>query len=85
MPTVLRGIVKWSRPIYGSPYFGQDHLTGAEGMFGLRGFTVIVPAEGEITRSISSGGTAPNRTESPMTNAPVKQVRFANRIWMGPT
>lgn len=54
MPTVLRGIVKWSRPIYDTPYFGQDHLTGAEGMFGLRGFTVIVPAEGEIIRSIST-------------------------------
>ncbi len=61
------------------------YFTTAEGMFGLFGLTVMDSPDGEITKSMSPIGTAPISTESPMTRAPVKHVRFSNLIWTGPT
>ena len=40
---------------------------------------------GEITRSMSSIGTAPRRTSSPITIAPVKQLLFSKLTSIGPT
>src|SRR5216683_4356818 len=57
--------------------FAVFYFTTADGIFGLLGFTVMVCPEGETTRSVSSIGTAPISTDSPMTRAPVKHVRFA--------
>jgi len=56
------------------------YFTTAEGIFGLFGLLV-----GEITRSMSSIETAPISRDWPITNAPVKQLRFANLICTGPT
>ncbi len=65
---------------YGSPYF-----TSAEGKLGLEGFTTNFRCVGEMIRSISSMGTAPRSTSSPMTRAPTKQRRCSKRISRGPT
>ena len=48
-------------------------MTVAEGMLGLSGFGITCFFVGEITRSMSSMGTAPRRTRSPRTNAPEQQ------------
>jgi len=63
----------------------QNCLTLACGKFGLAGFTVTNCVAGVITKSMSSMGTAPKRTSSPMTRAPTKQFRSSNLTSTGPT
>lgn len=65
-----------------SPTSGLYRLqcfTIADGMLGLFGFTVIVSRDEEMTRSMSSIGTAPSSTVSPITRAPVMSTVFSSR------
>ena len=53
-------------------------------MFGLTGFTDSFNNFGITTRSMSSIGTAPNNTSSPIISAPTKQFLFSKFTITGP-
>lgn len=57
-------------------FIASDALTMDVGILGLSGFTMTDCLAGETRMSMSSMGTAPSRTSSPSTSAPVKQPRF---------
>lgn len=65
--------------------FKNIHFAIEVAILGLSGFTITACLAGDNNTSISSIGTASNKTSFPKTNAPVKQALFSNFNWIGPT